>query len=44
MGQALCTNKAKLAEFRNDLEKLVEIYFDDNRMRQDYLLTRAVKN
>jgi SAM-dependent methyltransferase len=42
--QKLKDEPAKLAEFRNDLEKLVEIYFDDNRMRQDYLLTRAVKN
>lgn len=34
---------AKLVEFRNRFQKLVEIYFQDNQVRQDYLMTRAIK-
>jgi SAM-dependent methyltransferase len=33
----------KLSEFRDQLEQLVETYFDGNRVRQDYLMTRAIK-
>lgn len=33
----------KLAELRRDVTALVTEYFDDNRVRQDYLLTRATK-
>ena len=35
------TDPAKLAAFRADLEHLMGLYFDDNRIKQDYLLTRA---
>jgi SAM-dependent methyltransferase len=37
------TDPAKLAAFRADLEQLMALYFDDNRIKQDYLLTRARK-
>jgi SAM-dependent methyltransferase len=34
---------ARLAELRAEFQKLVEIYFRDNQVRQDFLMTRAVK-
>ena len=34
---------AKLAEFRREMEALAAEYFENNTVRQDYLLTRAVK-
>jgi SAM-dependent methyltransferase len=34
---------AKLATFRAELEQLMGLYFDDNRIKQDFLLTRARK-
>ena len=34
----------RLAEFRRLYEALVEPYFEDNVVRQDYLLTRAIKS
>jgi SAM-dependent methyltransferase len=34
----------RLAQFRRDYEALVAPYFEDNIVRQDYLLTRATKN
>ena len=34
---------AKLAEFRREYEALVEQYLDGNRVRQDFLMTRATK-
>lgn len=37
------TDAAKLREFRRDLEALLALYFADNRLKQDYLLTRARK-
>lgn len=37
------SDPAKLATFRADLEQLMGLYFDDNRIKQDYLLTRARK-
>jgi SAM-dependent methyltransferase len=37
------TDRAKLVEFRRELEALLALYFEDNRLRQDYLLTRARK-
>ncbi len=37
------TDPAKLAAFRSDLEHLMALYFDDNRIKQDFLLTRARK-
>jgi hypothetical protein len=33
----------RLAQFRREYEALVAPYFEDNIVRQDYLLTRAVK-
>ena len=33
----------KLAEFRRALTALVEQYFEDNCVRQDFLITRATK-
>jgi SAM-dependent methyltransferase len=33
----------RLERFRRELEALVEMYEEDNAVRQDYLLTRAVK-
>jgi SAM-dependent methyltransferase len=38
------SDPARLAEFRRLYDELVEPYFDDNVVRQDYLLTRAVKS
>ena len=37
------TDPAALAAFRSEYEALVAEYFDDNLVRQDYLLVRAVK-
>lgn len=37
------TDPARLAEFRRELDELVPGYLSDNVLRQDYLLTRAVK-
>ena len=37
------TDPAGLAQFRREFDALVAEYFDDNIVRQDYLLTRAVK-
>jgi len=34
---------AKAAALRGEIEVLAQAYFEDNRLRQDYLLTRAVK-
>ena len=33
----------RLEQFRREYEALVAPYFEDNIVRQDYLLTRAVK-
>jgi len=37
------SDPARLATFRAELEQLLSLYFDDNRIKQDYLLTRARK-
>jgi SAM-dependent methyltransferase len=37
------SDPAKAAGFRRDLEQLAAEYFEDNALRQDFLLTRAVK-
>jgi SAM-dependent methyltransferase len=37
------TDSARLASFRREFEALVAEYFEDNTVRQDYLLTRATK-
>jgi SAM-dependent methyltransferase len=43
--EALSTSDPeKLDAFRNEFDALIAEYFDDNIVRQDYLLTRAVKN
>jgi len=41
--QALASDPAKLAAFRDELEELISVYFENNSMRQDFLMTRAVK-
>ncbi len=33
----------RLAQFRREYDTLVEPYFEDNLVRQDYLMTRAIK-
>jgi SAM-dependent methyltransferase len=38
------SDPARLAEFRRLYDELVEPYFEDNVVRQDYLLTRAMKS
>ena len=37
------SDPGKLAAFRREYEALAAEYFDDNIIRQDYLLTRATK-
>src|ERR1044071_929783 len=37
------SDPARLAQFRREYDALVAPYFEDNVVRQDYLLTRAVK-
>jgi SAM-dependent methyltransferase len=37
------TDPAKLAAFRREYEALVAEYYEENTVRQDYLLTRAIK-
>ena len=37
------TDPARLAEFRREYEALVGEYWEDNLIRQDYILTRAIK-
>jgi SAM-dependent methyltransferase len=37
------TDPARLAEFRREYEELARPYFENNLIRQDYLLTRATK-
>jgi len=42
--EALSTSdQARLSEFRREFDALVAEYFEDNLVRQDYLLTRATK-
>jgi SAM-dependent methyltransferase len=41
--ETLSKEPARLAQFRNDLEALVSQYFEDNRVRQSFLMTRAIK-
>ena len=38
------SDPARLAQFRAEYDALVAPYFENNLVRQDYLLTRAVKN
>jgi SAM-dependent methyltransferase len=37
------TDPAKAASLRSEIDALAQVYFEDNRVRQDFLLTRAVK-
>jgi SAM-dependent methyltransferase len=37
------SDPARLAEFRREYEQLARPYFENNQIRQDYLLTRATK-
>lgn len=37
------SDPAKLAQLRTEWEELISLYFKDNLLRQDYLLSRAVK-
>ena len=37
------SDPARLAQFRRDYDALVAPYFENNIVRQDYLMTRAVK-
>lgn len=37
-------NPQKLQDFRNEFDSIVEEYLSDNVVRQEYLMTRAVKN
>lgn len=39
----LSSEPERLAAFRKDLEDAVSLYFRNNTVRQDYLLTRAIK-
>src|SRR5439155_9553196 len=41
--EALANDPVRLAEFRREAEVLVAEYFEDNIVRQDYLMTRATK-
>ncbi len=34
---------AKAAALRSEIDALAQVYFHDNRVRQDFLLTRALK-
>jgi SAM-dependent methyltransferase len=37
------SDPARLAAFRREYDALVDEYFEDNILRQDYLMTRAIK-
>ena len=37
------SDRARLTQFRREYDALIAPYFEDNIVRQDYLLTRAVK-
>jgi SAM-dependent methyltransferase len=41
--QSLASDPAKLAGFRRELDALLELYFEQNSLKQDFLLSRAVK-
>jgi hypothetical protein len=41
--KALAGDAAKLDAYRAEMEALLAEYFDDNVIRQGYLMTRAVK-
>lgn len=37
------TDPAKAASLRGEIDTLAQAYFEDNRVRQDFLITRAIK-
>ena len=37
------SDPAKLEQFRGEYDALASEYFEDNLLRQDYLITRATK-
>jgi hypothetical protein len=37
------SDPARLAQFRREYDALIAPYFEDNIVRQDYLLTRSAK-
>lgn len=41
--EMLAKEPARLAQFRAELEALIEFYFSGNRVRQSFLMTRATK-
>ena len=41
--EMLASDPTRLAQFRREYDALIAPYFEDNLVRQDYLLTRAVK-
>ncbi len=41
--EALKDEPAKLAAFRDELDSFVGRYFEENTVRQRYLMTRAIK-
>lgn len=41
--ELLSKDPPKLAQFRAEMEGIAELYFDRNRVRQSFLMTRAVK-
>jgi SAM-dependent methyltransferase len=41
--QSLASDPGKLAAFRREMDALIELHFDQNSLKQDYLLSRAVK-
>jgi SAM-dependent methyltransferase len=41
--QLEATDPAKAAALRGEIDALAQMYFEDNRVRQDFLLTRAIK-
>lgn len=40
---AMADRPQELAAFRKELDALIEIYFDNNSVRQDFLISRAIK-
>jgi len=41
--ETLANDPARLAQFRSEFEAIVSLYFEDNRVRQSFLMTRAIK-
>jgi hypothetical protein len=37
------SDPSKLAEFRREFEEVIAEYYEDNAIRQNYLMTRATK-